>query len=74
MFVTDQTIAEVADAMQSDFEVGSLHSQSSIGAIARRAQEELADRGLPTRKSLCFTVAKAALMTWQEKIHNVKFA
>lgn len=73
MFVTDQIIAEVADEMQSNFEVGSLHSQSSIGAIARVAQEQLADRGLPTRKSLCFVVAKVALNTWHETIHQVKF-
>ena len=50
----DQKIAEVADEMQSLFEVGPLHSQSKIGVIARHAQEALADNGLPTRKSLCF--------------------
>jgi hypothetical protein len=72
MFVTDQKIAEVADEMQSLFEVGSLHSQSKIGVIARHAEEALADNGLPTRKSLCLVVAKVALMTWHETIHQTK--
>lgn len=72
MFVTDQKIAEVADEMQSLFEVGQLHSQSKIGIIARHAREALADNGLPTRKSLCLVVAKVALMTWQETIHQTK--
>ena len=68
MFVTDQIIAEVADEMQSLFEVGSLHSRSKIGEIARHAKEALAENGLPTRKSLSVVVAKTALMTWQETV------
>ena len=72
MFVTDKIISEVADGMLNNFESGSLHSRSSIREIASHAKEELADRGLPTRKSLCFVVAKVALMTWHETIHETK--
>ena len=72
MFVTDQKIAEIADEMQSLFEVGDLHTQSSAKAIAWKAKEALADNGFPTRQSLCFVVAKAALMTWQETVHQTK--
>ena len=72
MFVTDEKIAEVADEMQNLFEVGPLHSQSTIKQIAWKAKETLEDMGLPSRKSLCFVVAKVALMTWQETIHQTK--
>ena len=72
MFITDQIIANVADEMQSTFEGGTLHSRSKIGVIARHAKEALADNGLPTRQSLCFVVAKVALMTWDETIHDTK--
>ena len=74
MFVTDQKIAEMADNLQSAFEVGSLHSQSSIREIAAHAADELADNGLPTRKSLCFVVAKVALATWTETTIQTKAA
>ena len=56
MFVTENQVMEIAQDLQSDFLHGNLHSQSSISSIARRAQEELADRNLPTRKSLCFVI------------------
>ena len=74
MFVTDQTIAEIADNLQSAFEVGSLHSRSSISEIANHAADELADAGLPTRRSLCLVVAKVALMTWTETTLQTKAA
>jgi len=72
MFVTDATIQEIACDMQTDFEIGSLHSQSTINQIARLALEQLADRNLPQRKSLAFVIAKNALMQWQETIHQTK--
>ena len=72
MFVTDQKIAEVADDLQCHFEVGDLHTRSSVKAIAWKAKEELAEHGLPTRQSLCFVVAKVALATWHETVHQVK--
>lgn len=74
MFVTDQKIAEIADNMQSAFEVGSLHSHSSINTIAEHAADELADNGLPTRPSLCLVVAKVALAAWIETTIQTKAA
>jgi len=71
MFVTDETNAEIALDMQSRFEFD-LHSQSPISEIAHAAAEELADRGLPTRKSLAFVIAKNALMTWQSTVFETK--
>tara|TARA_R110000751_G_scaffold103389_1_gene198633 strand:+ start:229 stop:459 length:231 start_codon:yes stop_codon:yes gene_type:complete len=72
MFITDQKIAEVANDMQSLFEIGDLHTRSSIKAIAWKAKEALTDNGLPSRQSLCFVVAKVALTTWQETVHQTK--
>lgn len=72
MFVTNAKIAKVAEQMQPLFEIGSLHSRSRIGEIARHAADELADAGLPTRRSLCFTVANVALATWQETIAQTR--
>ena len=74
MYVTPNQIAEIADNMQPLFEIGSLHSRSRIGEIARHAAGELADAGLPTRRSLCFTVASVALATWQETIAQTRKA
>jgi hypothetical protein len=71
MFVSAETVIEIASDMQSRFEFD-LHSQSSISEIARAAREELADRGLPTRKSLSVVIAKVALMTWQSTIFETK--
>ena len=72
MYVKPNQIAEIADNMQPLFESGPLHSRSRIGEIARHAAEELADAGLPTRRSLCFVVAKVALATWQETITQAR--
>jgi len=72
MFVSDEIVSEIADDMQSSFEHGDLFSQSPIHVIARTAREHLADRGLPTRKSLSFVIAKLALATFQETIHQTK--
>tara|TARA_R100001510_G_C7651400_1_gene209057 strand:- start:1417 stop:1650 length:234 start_codon:yes stop_codon:yes gene_type:complete len=70
MFVNNQTVKEIAIAIQPAFEVGALYSRSSIREVAQHAREELADRRLPTRKSLCFVVAKLALALWQETIEK----
>ena len=64
MFVTNEKVSEIADNLLSNFEVGDLHSRSSLREIARHARDELADNGLPTRRSLCFVVAKVALANW----------
>ena len=71
MFVSDETINEIASDMQSLFEFA-LPSQSSVSEIARAAREELADRGLPTRKSLAVVIAKVALMKGQSTVFEAK--
>jgi|TARA_R110000824_G_scaffold18671_1_gene73536 hypothetical protein len=68
MFVTNKIISEIAEDLQSEFEHGDLHSQSSISEIAQVVQNELLERQLPTRKSLAFVVAKNALNLWHETI------
>ena len=74
MFVTDKTISEIADDLQIQFEHGDLHSRSSVHQVARAAIEELADRQLPTRKSLAVVIAKVALATFHETIFQTKKA
>jgi|TARA_R110000851_G_scaffold151192_2_gene292294 hypothetical protein len=68
MFVDDKIIAEIAEDLQADFEIGELHSHSNVQQVARFAQQELADRHLPTRKSLAIVIAKVAMTLWQETI------
>ena len=72
MFVTEDQVMEIAQDLQSDFLHGNLHSQSSIPSIAQRAREELADRNLPTRKSLCFVIAKQAQLMFHGNVLSVK--
>ncbi len=74
MFVTDKTISEIAETLQSDFENGDLHSRSNIHQIAKLAQQELSERELPIRKSLAIVIAKVALATWQETIFKTNQA
>ena len=74
MFVTDKTISEIAETLQSDFENGDLNSRSNIHQIAKLAQQELLERELPARKSLAVVVAKIALATWRETIFKTKQA
>ena len=70
MFVSDKIVKEIALELQPAFEHGNLYSRSSIREIAHHAREELATRKLPTRKSLCFVVAKLALALWHETIQK----
>ena len=71
-FVTDRQCNELADTLLNSFEVGSLHSQSSTKAVAKAAQELLADDGLPTRWSLACVIAKKAQAAWQQQIIQTK--
>ena len=70
MFVSDEKVNEVAEELLVRFEVGDLHSQTSTGAVARRAMELLADNGLPRRQSLAFVIAKKAQAAWHEQVHQ----
>ncbi len=74
MFVTDKKVAEIAEEILPHFEAGDLHSQSRTSEIARHAKEALAENGLPTRWSLCCTVAKVAQTAWREEIIKCKRA
>jgi hypothetical protein len=72
MFVTQNQIEEIAEDMHRNTFGFSLFSQSSIKEIANVAQERLADRGLPTRRSLAIVIAKLALALWHETILQTK--
>ena len=71
-FVTNKQIAEVAQEILTNFEIGDLHSRSSIKSIVPVAQEALAEANLPTRFSLACLVAKSALAIWQETVFKTK--
>lgn len=71
MFVTDEKISEVAEDLMPIFRHGDLHSQTRLGKVAIHAKEALQDHGLPTRSSLCFVVAKIAMIFWREEISKV---
>lgn len=71
-FVADRQCNELAESLLNCFEVGSLHSQSSTKAVAKVAQELLADEGLPTRWSLACVIAKKAQAAWREQIIQIK--
>ena len=73
VFVSDDTINEIADDMQSAFHF-TLHSQSRIAEIVPVAREQLADRGLPTRASLCVVIAKRALMRFRATVEITHMA
>lgn len=72
MFVKNYQIAEIANAMQPYFEVGSLHSKSPINQIVPVALEELADRGYPQRRSLAVVISKMAQATWVETMLHTR--
>ena len=71
-YITDSQVLEVAESLQSHFEIGSLYSRSTLPEIAQHAREELQERNFPTRKSLCFLIAKLSLNLWQGTIHSIK--
>lgn len=73
-FVSDSQCNELAEILLQWFEVGNLHSQSSVAEIARVAQELLADDGLPTRWSLACVIAKKAQAAWHQQIFQTKRA
>lgn len=78
MFLTNNDLQNVARAVQPNFEVGSLHSRSSIWQIFPIVQEELMDMGYPQsvyeRKSLVLCICKIARTMWDGKIFATKGA
>ena len=78
MFLSNNDLENVAHAVQPSFEVGSLHSRSSIWQIFPIVQEELMDMGYPQsvyeRKSLVLSICKVAQAMWNGKIVVTKMA
>ena len=74
MFLTTDHIEEVAADLLPSFEVGNLNSRTPRRVVAAAAREALADRHLPTRRSLCYVVADVARTQWQAAILDTRRA
>ena len=74
MFVTDKMVNAAADDLLVDFEIGPLHSRSSVREILPHAIEIMAEHGMPFRKSLAIVIAKRAQAAFIEMIHKHKEA
>ena len=76
MFLTNNDLQNVAHAVQPSFEIGSLHSGSSIWQIFPIVQEELIDMGYPknicNRRSLVLCICKLSQAMWNGKIVSMK--
>ena len=70
-WISTEQASEIAEQVLPHFHF-SLTSASSLSEIALVARDHLADAGLPTRQSLCLTVAHLALALWQEETHRTK--
>lgn len=73
MFVSESAVNAAADDLLVQFEVGSLHSRSSVREILPHATEIMAERGMPYRRSLAIVIAKRAQAAWIEIVHTTKF-
>ena len=67
-YVTDKQINEISEAVASQFQNGSLHSNSPVREIVPYVIDELRERGLPTRRSLANVIANVAKLKWREVI------
>ena len=72
MFVSEDAVNAAADDLIQDFEIGSLHSRSSVREILPHAIEVMAEHGMPFRRSLAIVIAKRAQAAWIEVIHSMK--
>ena len=72
MFVSENAVNAAADDLIQDFEIGPLHSRSSIREIMPHAIEIMAEHGMPFRRSLAIVIAKRAQSAWIEMIHSIK--
>ena len=72
MFVSEDAVNAAADDLIQDFEIGSLHSRSSVREILPHAIEVMAEHGMPFRRSLAIVIAKRAQAAWIEMIHSMK--
>ena len=71
-YISDETAHQIALDMQNCFMFGNLHSQSTIPEIAVRVRDELLDRRITARRSLCLMIAKMALAQWHGTIMLTK--
>jgi hypothetical protein len=72
MFVSENAVNAAADDLIQDFEIGPLHSRSSVREILPHAIEVMAEHGMPFRRSLAIVIAKRAQAAWIEMIHAIK--
>ena len=68
MFLTTDHIESVATDLLPSFEVGNLNTRTPRRVVAAAAREALADRHLPTRRSLCYVVADVARVMWRATV------
>ena len=74
MFLTTDHIESVATDLLPSFEVGNLNTHTPRRVVAAAAREALADRHLPTRRSLCYVVADVARVMWRATIIDTRRA
>ena len=72
MFVSEKAVNAAADDLIQEFEIGSLHSRSSVREILPHAIEVMAEHGMPFRRSLAIVIAKRAQAAWAEIVHAMK--
>lgn len=71
-YVTEKEINEISEVVISEFQNGSLYSNSPIRDIVPYVIDELRERGLPTRRSLANVIANVAKLKWRELIIQTK--
>ena len=72
MFVSEKVINEIANDVLVMFEVGDWNSRTPVRKMIPGVLDELADRGLPRRRSLAGLIAKVAAATWAETVLATK--
>lgn len=71
MFITSEKIESIADELLIHFEFN-LTSASRLPEIAEVVADHMADNKLPTRLSLCLTIAKVMKAKWSNRTLRTK--
>jgi len=71
MFVSQNKVEALAEELAERFHFD-LHSQMTVGQVAKVAMEMLEDEGLPQRKSLALAIAKIAQALFAGQIIHTK--
>jgi len=71
-YVTEKEIDSIAGSVLTEFQNGSLYSNSPVRDIVPYVLDELQERGLPTRRSLANVIANVAKLKWREVILQTK--